>query len=238
MLKTCGDRSDAARSSRDALMVDAMPFALDGVSQRAARLRSGRGLCNNPSHRVYVKTVILPVGSTGPCWVRRTRRKSLLAFAIMWRMIDVDTGLSSFPSTPRHSRNVEQPLQRDWLCGSPTCRSEGSTVHVTLPLGPAALSRPACLAWSAGPLHATTPRIRDTSVTCSIPRGVFEYGGRVTLQILAYGSSDHVRAWTQIPVLQESVFRASMSAGEPILAPTVALAGRSLGPEEGRIATA
>jgi len=93
-------------------------------------------------------------------------------------------------------------------------------VYVTFALPPVALFRPACLAWSAGCMHATTPRIKTTSITCGIPRNIFELGARVTLQVLDYAASEEtVRAWTQIPVLEETVFRAGIMAGSPVLKP-------------------
>lgn len=110
-----------------------------------------------------------------------------------------------------------------WLQGSPACRSEGPIVYVTLALDPGVVTAPACLAWSTHGLHATTPRIIGESVTCGIPRGIFEHRARVTLQILDCGALEKpVYPWTQIPVLREAVFRADMAAGDPILVPLAA----------------
>ena len=61
-----------------------------------------------------------------------------------------------------------------WLRGMPRCKTEGSMVYVTVVLDPDRVTGPACMAWSAGGLHATTPKIRGTSVTCCMPRGLFE----------------------------------------------------------------
>jgi hypothetical protein len=106
-----------------------------------------------------------------------------------------------------------------WLRGAPRCRLEGSMVYITLILEPSRVSGPACLAWSAGGLHATTPRMSGPSVTCCVPRGVFDHGSLLRLQLLRYAEADSpVFAWTQIPVLEETVYRAEMVAGRPVLA--------------------
>ena len=107
-----------------------------------------------------------------------------------------------------------------WLRGTPRCKTEGSMVYVTLVLEPDRITRPACVAWSAGGLHATTPKIRGTSVTCCIPRGLFEHRALMRLQMIGAAESDGpILAWTQIPVLEETRFRAELVAGRPALSP-------------------
>ena len=101
-------------------------------------------------------------------------------------------------------------------------------VYVTLVLEPGAATGPASVAWSAGGLHATTPRIKGPSVTCCVPRGIFEHRALMQLQLVSSAESDKpIRAWTQIPVLEETMFRAQMAAGRPVLSP---LASAPMGP--------
>lgn len=107
-----------------------------------------------------------------------------------------------------------------WLRATPRCRIVGSMAYVTLSLEPDRLTGPACVAWSAGGLHATTPRTEDTSVTCCVPRGIFEHHALLRLQLIGTAESDRpVFAWTQIPVLEETLFRAEMVSGRPVLYP-------------------
>lgn len=97
---------------------------------------------------------------------------------------------------------------------------EGSMVYVTLALESSRAGGPACVAWSAGGLHATTPKIKGSSVTCCVPRGIFEHRALVQLQMIGSADSDSpVFAWTQIPVLEETMFRADMVSGGPVLSP-------------------
>jgi hypothetical protein len=112
------------------------------------------------------------------------------------------------------------PVSSDvqWLRSAPRCRTEGSMVYVTLLLEPGKLTGPACVAWSAGGLHATTPKIKGQSVTCCVPRGIFEHRALMRLQMLGSAESDRpVLPWTQIPVLEETLFRAEMVGGRPVL---------------------
>lgn len=107
-----------------------------------------------------------------------------------------------------------------WLRGMPRCRMEGSMVYVTLTLEPSRAGGPACVAWSAGGLHATTPKIKGPSITCCVPRGIFERKALMQLQMIGSGDSDSpIFAWTQIPVLEETMFRAEMVSGTPVLSP-------------------
>jgi hypothetical protein len=107
-----------------------------------------------------------------------------------------------------------------WLRGMPRCRTEGSMVYVTLVLEPSRVTGPASVAWSAGGLHATTPKIKGPTVTCCVPRGVFEHRALMRLQMLSSAEPDGpVLAWSQIPVLEETMFRAEMVAGRPVLSP-------------------
>ena len=100
-----------------------------------------------------------------------------------------------------------------WLRGAPRCRVEGSMVYITLALDLSRVTGPTCLAWSAGGLHATTPRTKGSSVTCCVPRGVFDHRALIRLQLIHSAEADSpVFAWTQIPVLEEMV------AGRPVLA--------------------
>ena len=93
-------------------------------------------------------------------------------------------------------------------------------VYVTLVPEPSAVTGPASVAWSAGGLHATTPKIKGPSVTCCVPRGVFEQRALMRLQLVSSAESDKpILAWTQIPVLEETMFRAEMVAGRPALSP-------------------
>jgi hypothetical protein len=93
-------------------------------------------------------------------------------------------------------------------------------VHVTLALDPAKLSGPTSLGWSAGGVHATTPKIAGSTVTCCIPRGIFTQRANVKLELLDSSESDRpVLAWTQFPVLGEAVYRAGFDGGVPILRP-------------------
>jgi hypothetical protein len=110
-----------------------------------------------------------------------------------------------------------------WLHGMPRCRMEGSMVYVPLVLEPSGVTGPACVAWSAGGLRATTPKIKGSSVACCVPRGLFENRALVRLQMIGSAESDNpILAWTQIPVLKETMFRAEMVAGRPLLSPVVA----------------
>jgi hypothetical protein len=96
-------------------------------------------------------------------------------------------------------------------------------VYVTLALEPGRLTGPVSLAWSAGGLHATTPRIKGNTVTCCVPRGIFH--NRAVMRLQMVGSCDAegpVFAWTQIPVLAETMFRAEMIGGRPVLSPLAA----------------
>jgi len=105
-----------------------------------------------------------------------------------------------------------------WLRGAPKCRREGRMVYVTLNLAPSALKKPASVAWSAGGLHATTPRITGPVVTCCIPYGVFEHRAMVKLELLDSSESEQpILAWTQFPVLAETSFQAGLEAGAPTL---------------------
>jgi hypothetical protein len=107
-----------------------------------------------------------------------------------------------------------------WLRGTPRCRTEGSVVYITLTLEPSRVHGPICLAWSAGGLHATTPRIVGSSVTCCVPRGMFDHRALIRLQLVRAAETDSpVFAWTQFPVLEETLYRAEMVAGRPVLAP-------------------
>jgi hypothetical protein len=105
-----------------------------------------------------------------------------------------------------------------WLRGAPRCRTEGSVVRVTLALEASRMTGPACIAWSAGGLHATTPKIDGSSVTFCVPRGVFEYRTLMRLELIGSAESEiPVFAWTQIPVLEETMLRAEMVSGRPVL---------------------
>ena len=107
-----------------------------------------------------------------------------------------------------------------WLRGTPRCRIKGPTVCVTLHLDPDLLTGPVFLAWSAGGMHATTPMIEGAAVTCCLPRGIFEQHALMRLQLIGTVESDRpVFAWTQIPVLQEALFRADVVFGRPVLSP-------------------
>ena len=109
-----------------------------------------------------------------------------------------------------------------WLRGAPRCRVEGSTVHVTFALEPSRVNSPVCIAWSAGGLHATTPGIKGSSVTMCIPRAVFEHRVIMRVQVIGFAESESpVFAWTQFPVLEETMFRAEMMWSRPVLAPPV-----------------
>jgi hypothetical protein len=107
-----------------------------------------------------------------------------------------------------------------WLQGAPHCRTEGSKVHVTLALEPGRANNPVCIAWSADGLHATTPMVKGSSVTCYVPRGVFDRGALMRVQVIGLAETESlVFAWTQIPVLEETMFRAEMVWGRPVLLP-------------------
>jgi hypothetical protein len=109
-----------------------------------------------------------------------------------------------------------------WLRGAPRCRAEGSAVYVTFALDPNRINSPACIAWSAGGVHATTPRIEGPSVTVCIPRAVFEHRAIMRLQVIGSAESERpVFAWTQIPVLAETMFRAEMVWDRPVLSPVM-----------------
>ncbi len=115
-----------------------------------------------------------------------------------------------------------------WLRGSPRCRTHGSMVYVTLTLDPDRIATPVSVAWSAGGLHATTPRIKSTTVTCCVPRGIFEHHALMRLQLVGSAEQEKpIMAWTQIPVLEEALFRTQMIAGRPFLSPFVATAPES-----------
>jgi hypothetical protein len=93
-------------------------------------------------------------------------------------------------------------------------------VYITLAIEPSRLAGPACVGWSAGGMHATTPKLKGSSVTCCVPRGLFEHRALVRLQMIGSAESDGpVFAWTQIPVLAETMFRAEMVSGRPVLSP-------------------
>ena len=107
-----------------------------------------------------------------------------------------------------------------WLRGAPRCRAEGSAVYVTFALDPSRINSPACIAWSAGGVHATTPRIEGPCVTVCIPRTVFEHRAIMRLQVIGSAESESpVFAWTQIPVLEETMFHAEMAWDLPVLSP-------------------
>jgi hypothetical protein len=109
-----------------------------------------------------------------------------------------------------------------WLRGAPRCRAEGSAVYVTFALDPDRVNSPACIAWSAGGLHSTTPGIKGPSVTVCIPRTVFEHHAIMRLQVIGSAESESpVFAWTQIPVLEETMFRAEMAWDRPVLSPVM-----------------
>jgi hypothetical protein len=108
----------------------------------------------------------------------------------------------------------------EWLQGAPRCRNEGAVVSVTLVLEPSRVTDRACLAWSAGGLHATTPRINGSSITFCVPRRVFEYRTLMRLELIGLADTEiPVFAWTQIPVLEEAILRAEMVSGRPVLSP-------------------
>ena len=105
-----------------------------------------------------------------------------------------------------------------WLRGTPHCRTEGSAVYVTLALEPSRVTDTACLAWSAGELHSTTPTIDGSSVTFCVPRSIFEHGTPIRLELIRSAESEiPVFAWTQIPVLEQTILRAEMESGRPVL---------------------
>ncbi len=129
-------------------------------------------------------------------------------------------------AAPTASRPVRVDLgpapmaEKSWLRGLPVCRLEGGMVYVTLALDPATLKGPTSLGWSAGGLHATTPKINSSTATCCIPRGVFAHRAQVKLELLDASEFDRpVLAWTQFRVLGETDFRAGFEAGVPILSP-------------------
>ena len=112
------------------------------------------------------------------------------------------------------------PTDMQWLRRAPRCRNEGAVVSVTLALESSRVTGPACVAWSAGGLGATTPRIDGSSVTFRVPRGVFERRTLMRLELIGSAESEiPVFAWTQIPVLEETMFRAEMVSGRPVLSP-------------------
>jgi hypothetical protein len=93
-------------------------------------------------------------------------------------------------------------------------------VYVTLVLEPSKVNRPACIGWSAGGLHATTPRIKGSTVTCCVPRGLFEHRALMRFEMIGSDESDRpILEWTQIPVLEETMFRAEMVADSAVLSP-------------------
>lgn len=93
-------------------------------------------------------------------------------------------------------------------------------VYVTLVLERDKLTGHPCLAWSVQGLHATTPRISDDTVTCALPRGIFEHRARVRLQILdSPAPGQPAQPWTQLPVLEETLFQADIVDGKPVLMP-------------------
>lgn len=114
------------------------------------------------------------------------------------------------------------PIDVRWLRKSPRCRTRGSAVQVTFALEASLIDGPSCMEWSAEGLHATTPRIDGSSVTCCVPRTLFEHGAVMRVQVidLADGESP-IFEWTQIPALHEATFRARIVAGRPTLGPRV-----------------
>ena len=108
-----------------------------------------------------------------------------------------------------------------WLRGQPQCRCEGARVQVQLDLDTDHLpGGPHCAEWTAGDLHTSTPSTTRPSITCSLPRALFENRSRVELQILrAAGSQEPVYPWTQFPVLAQTSFRARMDTEQPELVP-------------------
>jgi hypothetical protein len=108
-----------------------------------------------------------------------------------------------------------------WLQGVPQCRCEGPLVSVTLDLDPEEIpSAPRYLVWSATGLTASTSKSSDRSMSCCLPRGIFERRTLVKLELLpAYPSDRVVRAWTHIPTLGQATFHARMLEGKPVLAP-------------------
>jgi hypothetical protein len=115
---------------------------------------------------------------------------------------------------------VPTASQSAWLRGLPKCRREGRMVYVTLNLDSTSLKRPTTVAWSAGGLHATTPKTTGPVVTCCIPHGVFEDRASVKLELLDSPDSERpIFAWSQILVLGEVSFRAGLNAGVPTLTP-------------------
>lgn len=106
-----------------------------------------------------------------------------------------------------------------WLRHAPECRCDGANVYVRFDLDPKEFpGGPRSLAWKAGDMQTTTPSTTKPSITCTIPRGVFENRTRVELQILgAARGTEPVFEWTQFPVLAESSFKARMDTGAPEL---------------------
>jgi len=94
-------------------------------------------------------------------------------------------------------------------------------VYVTLDLNPDEVPPGLwCLRWGAGGLEGFTPPTSHLSLTCCLPRGIFEHQALVKLAFLpAYPSEHVVLAWTHIPVLGEASFRAQLIGGAPVLEP-------------------
>jgi hypothetical protein len=91
-------------------------------------------------------------------------------------------------------------------------------VYVVVALETSLASGPVFIGWCGGGLHATTPGVQGSSVTCRIPRRLFEDRALLRLQLIGSAESEGpVFAWTQIPVLGEAVFRAEMMWDRPIL---------------------
>jgi hypothetical protein len=97
-------------------------------------------------------------------------------------------------------------------------------VRVTLTLEPSRVTGPACVGWSAGGLHAITPRIEGRSITYWVPRNLFEQRALMRLQIIGSTECDEpILPWTQFPVLEEAMFRAELLYGRPVLSPLAGL---------------
>ena len=125
-------------------------------------------------------------------------------------------------ATPHGQAQAARGSTREtpWLRGLPACRRDGGMVYVTLALEPTRVEGPVSVGWSAGGLHATTPRVSCCTAICCIPRGVFDGRALVRLELLdSTGPDGPVLAWTQFPVLGETVFRAGFEAGLPTLRP-------------------
>ena len=77
------------------------------------------------------------------------------------------------------------------------------------------------VSWKAGGMEGWTRKAAGSSVTCRIPKDLFQQGTLVKLEILpACDSTTPVLSWTHIPALGEASLWAHIVDGAPVLGPT------------------